>query len=647
MNNDSDQFSEWVWNLDRDGCRKIVGGLLCCNAARRHDIPLRSAAQGDAIVRVCLHAGLSAIASAHSVHIDFLEHTCESVLDQRVDAVRTSGEVNRRYKHDRTWCVTMPSTFVVVRRVVFDVDCNVVCASRPTIQGNCRKTARAIQEISQYQDEPFNLTPISYMREALTDLDGEHEDVNYKRSLVIEPRGAPPPDEEDLRRSRMPPKKKLFAKSGDKERITEKERFVGDSPLASAKLVDNIYYEAKSALAVMESRLELLPSEMNSFRISGPTADERRLLKDYVLRAESVQDMAEWMQALLMAGVGGDASLSESLAISNVYDRGGDFKAGFLSMRGAGSLIKSAWQRRWFVLDKKQQLLSHGPLVAPYPEVDANAVAPPDQCVFWQQLFGDAPPSDTDLFACNTCAAEESQAQGEVLQFAVCTGCLINCHLEHDVLLARRRKDSSLPSTCGCRRCVKKVYKSSDAVDDRTFKKKSSFINRRFGRFGKTKDKKDSTVKSPETTKRKNSNDNKDKDKDNNNEDDKTVSPLASPRGASGADDTLKESSSLIDSNNSNNVDDVKQLFRSSSSPRNVSTSSDGKPARPANAIEHVRVIQSYDAEDANELTIEEGNTLWIYRKNDETGWWLGEVIDGPNAGKKGWSPMDFLQVIP
>lgn len=42
-------------------------------------------------------------------------------------------------------------------------------------------------------------------------------------------------------------------------------------------------------------------------------------------------------------------------------------------MRGAGSLIKSAWQRRWFVLDKKQQLLSHGPLVAPYPEVDANA----------------------------------------------------------------------------------------------------------------------------------------------------------------------------------------------------------------------------------------------------------------------------------
>ena len=78
---------------------------------------------------------------------------------------------------------------------------------------------------------------------------------------------------------------------------------------------------------------------VNVYNNSGPTADERRLLKDYVLRAESVQDMAEWMQALLMAGVGGDASLSESLAISNVYDRGGDFKAGFLSVSWLCSLF--------------------------------------------------------------------------------------------------------------------------------------------------------------------------------------------------------------------------------------------------------------------------------------------------------------------
>ena len=67
--------------------------------------------------------------------------------------------------------------------------------------------------------------------------------------------------------------------------------------------------------------------------------------------------MAEWMQALLMAGAAGDAQLSESLASSNVYDRGGGLKAGFLAMRGAGALLKSGYQRRWFVLDKRQQLV--------------------------------------------------------------------------------------------------------------------------------------------------------------------------------------------------------------------------------------------------------------------------------------------------
>jgi hypothetical protein len=90
--------------------------------------------------------------------------------------------------------------------------------------------------------------------------------------------------------------------------------------------------------------------------------------------------------------------------------------------------------------------------------------------------------------------------QGEVLQFAVCTGCVVNCHLEHDMLIARRRKDSSLPATCACRRCVRKLYKTDAADDNRTMKKKASFINRRFGRFGKTKDKKEG-VKSPDTNK--------------------------------------------------------------------------------------------------------------------------------------------------
>jgi hypothetical protein len=123
-----------------------------------------------------------------------------------------------------------------------------------------------------------------------------------------------------------------------------------------------------------------------------------------------------------MAGAGGDAGLSESLASSNVYDRGGDVKvrttsccvshssqAGFLSMRAPNALLKIGYQRRWFVLDKRQQLLSHGPLVVPYPDGDGGESD--DRCVFTPALFGDRPAADGDLFLCNSCSAEESQVR--------------------------------------------------------------------------------------------------------------------------------------------------------------------------------------------------------------------------------------------
>jgi hypothetical protein len=71
---------------------------------------------------------------------------------------------------------------------------------------------------------------------------------------------------------------------------------VTGSALANAKTPDNLVYEAKSALSVIDCQVAVMPTEMNSFRVDGPTADERRVNKEYVLRAESVQEMAEWMQ---------------------------------------------------------------------------------------------------------------------------------------------------------------------------------------------------------------------------------------------------------------------------------------------------------------------------------------------------------------
>ena len=62
----------------------------------------------------------------------------------------------------------------------------------------------------------------------------------------------------------------------------------------------------------------------------------------------------------------------------------------------------------------------------------------------------------------------------------------------------------------------------------------------------------------------------------------------------------------------------------------------------PPNALMRVKIVQSYDAEETNELSISDGDELFVYRKNNESGWWLGEIIAGANKGKKGWFPQDF-----
>jgi hypothetical protein len=539
----------------------------------------------------------------------------------------------------------------------------------------CRKTARAIQEISQYQDTPFNLTTIDYMRDALLELGFDSVDNNYKKSLELEARGNDNADI-DIRASRAAPKK---------ERFTERDRFIAHSSLASAKLPDNLVYEAKSALSVMDATLEVIQSEPTAFRISGPTADERRTTKDYVLKAESVQEMAEWLQALLMAGASGDASLSDLLALFNVYDRAGDVKAGFLSMRGAQVLLKQSFSRSWFVLDKRQQLLWHGPLVVPYPDIDPLSTPPEDRCVFTPALFaGGATPSGDDLFACNSCAAEESQLQGNVTQYNVCTACVINCHSEHDMLVARRKPDSVKSAACACRRCVRKLYKGekkaidkpapgkaapaggagganvgddNDDDDPRQMRKKPSFMTGKGikGLFNRAKGRDSPTsgglpkpdTPTPQTTTAASP----------------TPATTLTPTPSSSTLPTVNASAAA--SAAANNNDSVSPL----ASPRlganaaaapapaaaaAAAATADGdggdgvrSPRLPAGVLEVARVVQAYEAEEANELTIELDDEVNVYRKNEDTGWWLCELRSGPNAGKKGWCPSSFCETIP
>jgi hypothetical protein len=567
----------------------------------------------------------------------------------------------------------------------------------------CRKTARAIQEISQYQDTPFNLTSIDYMRDALLEMGYDTVDNNYKKSLELEARGNDAAGGDvDLRASKAAPKK---------ERFTERDRFVSHSPLATARLPDNLVYEAKSALSVMDATIEVLPAEAMAFRISGPTADERRTTKDYVLRAESVQDMAEWMQALLMAGAGGDASLSESLALSNVYDRGGDLKSGFLGMRAAGgaqALLKQSFTRSWFVLDKRQQLLWHGPLVVPYPDIDPFSAPPDDRCVFAPLLFAaGVTPTAEDFFSCNSCLIDEMQTRAAddkpLTQFLVCTACLVNCHVDHDLLLARRKTDSiKTPLVCSCRRCVRKLYKAdkkaavdgkgapkgkaaaaaaagsgggaapvatdrapnaasddNDDADERgRISKKPSFMNKGIGRLFQSskKDKTDkgadkpaaaaaaaaattTTTTTATTPSAAASATTLDKAVATPAE---SVSPLASPRpGQSG----VLSPRATADSTAATAATTISTPISDGAfggADGDAVTRSRSPRGLPAGVLEVARIVEAYVAEETNELSIEVDDEVNIFRKNEDTGWLLCELRTGPRAGARGWIPASF-----
>ena len=52
-------------------------------------------------------------------------------------------------------------------------------------------------------------------------------------------------EDDDMRKSKQAPKKKLFSKAGEKERITERARFLADSALALAKAPDNLVIRNK------------------------------------------------------------------------------------------------------------------------------------------------------------------------------------------------------------------------------------------------------------------------------------------------------------------------------------------------------------------------------------------------------------------
>jgi serine/threonine protein kinase len=140
-------LASWVWQLPSAALRLVVSGLQhAIVGSDERDlvvVPVESVTLRDDLVRLLLHAGFAthfvAGADASTWLVEFgtrmEQPTLSSARGDTVAPLR--GAALEPYRDDATWCVTMPSSFVVVRRAERCAgDRVVVSASRPTIQGN-------------------------------------------------------------------------------------------------------------------------------------------------------------------------------------------------------------------------------------------------------------------------------------------------------------------------------------------------------------------------------------------------------------------------------------------------------------------------------------------------------------------------------
>lgn len=136
--------ASWVWQLPSAALRRVVSGLQHANGGGDEHVVVRveSVTLRDDLVRLLLHAGFAthfvAGADASIWLVEFGTRMEQPMLSgARGDTVAPlRGAALEPYRGDATWCVTMPSSFVVVRRAERCAGDHVVSASRPTIQGN-------------------------------------------------------------------------------------------------------------------------------------------------------------------------------------------------------------------------------------------------------------------------------------------------------------------------------------------------------------------------------------------------------------------------------------------------------------------------------------------------------------------------------
>lgn len=182
----------WVWDLDIEYSRAIIDGLIMADGSHIHGKPLKhiftsSTRFRDEVERLALHAGYAPYSTvgylAGSVrghtskgdpiianHTSWIVNFPENIQFSEPTLKINDGDIKKIKYTGRTWCVSMPSTFIVARRAKC-VNGIVSHASRPIVIGNCLQDCDLVLDLYK-KLETFNNTmsmanvcsvPVSYI----------------------------------------------------------------------------------------------------------------------------------------------------------------------------------------------------------------------------------------------------------------------------------------------------------------------------------------------------------------------------------------------------------------------------------------------------------------------------------------------------
>jgi hypothetical protein len=131
------KMPSWVWNLSSNLTKVLLSKLGYENIILTSSTLLR-----DEIVRLVLHAG-------YSPYFTMEDSKWKISYTDLIDSepILNKNNIKKIIYNGLTWCVTMPNTFIITRRVVRNENGIVVTASRPIITGQCQPSRMTIGQL--------------------------------------------------------------------------------------------------------------------------------------------------------------------------------------------------------------------------------------------------------------------------------------------------------------------------------------------------------------------------------------------------------------------------------------------------------------------------------------------------------------------